>query len=1198
MAIATPSSPLATTSRSDDASPGSAKSRLNNTRTYGRRGLAAAAAASGTTGLRGSTPASMTTPSYAQSHHNGTAMHLDNSSSSSGGSDTEQDQLIEKQLGLGLSAPTASSRVDKGKGKVQVKQVDTTASSSTVITTLTPKRSISTLRGKEAQGSTASTSSANLVSLSGARVVSRALPSSVPSTRHAPTPSTSASSSSSTPKPELISKLNHKMQDSDDEDDDVQEPPSPPPRRKRPLPLSNPPVLAPTTNKPTSAKATPLSATRPSHGRVPSTQAKTKTSSVSPNKKRKTIETDLKGATPTTTARPSTPPPPPPVPSRTPRSSTPELSRSSTASKVASTSAARVAAITSPLRSPAKDLSGIFDAFNSATASASDSGRSAAPKEVPPKSPSKSPLKESTTSWSVVAGMAPRRRGSSPGLTRQGSLTPTSSRTLNALSPRSLGPSHSQPILSPTRPTSRSGSPSRHPSPSTPNLSIPTLSGVPNRVVPSLIESGAIAPRASGAGVRKTYGGGGGRSFRRDKDEDDLMGLPSALSKEVEEDEASQESMSIISPERTSVIPTATTTARRSYSSMRIEYGVEEEETILLESQQASSLSSITQLIAKGESTKFMDEVAYLLEGLGDADASIGIRRSSAIELVRKVVEEREFSKRIKSLGLEEAVYKALRRCQLETHKEGAGEGRDRCLELCLAVFLGRIARDQRGFEPLMRVTSREVGGEGIKSRRGDGEGANEGDVLGVVRGWLEATWSAEEIGTAAKGVGKAELRSLTGLRNLIINNDLLGAHSSSTPFPTTLGSLAIQLLSTIASFEPRAIFRPQLLVCTSGSLKALVGTMTKGCEALESRLTKYEKGLDLVPLPEQPTTATSTTTKTSARSSLHLPLVALQIGVLETCLSVCPEQALGPLTQTSTSLVTSFSTLILISELVIFGHRGSSSIAPDTDAELVERPEQRAAIACLLGALKLVVQLTIADARWSAELVAVHQGRIVGSLVRVLQSARKGMIVVGEEKRGKEKDESRGDDQEKDGEEQEGDKAMLDLLCLALGTLTNLVESVDHVKTILRETLLSPTCQERRRCTLVCHCDGREPAVSALAKLYIETPPTSNEINTSFLTGYSGLLLGLTMLDSERNEAIVEEALKGHPRARKELQAAMAEFASLHESIEDGSGGAEGEADEEGHEAAGIGSGVGDRDKERGQVAVRIREMLRRMKA
>ncbi|SGZ30485.1 BQ5605_C048g12379 [Microbotryum silenes-dioicae] len=1205
MAIASTSSPLP---RSD----GGEKSRMNNTRTYGRRGVAAAASASAlalasatktttttttttTAAIRDSTSATF---SYTGSHRKASMLHLDeessSSSSSSSGSDTELDESIEKQLGLGQrsSSHQTLSRVDKRKGKRKESPTEEPPTSSIEVKTLASKRSTSTLRVKQPQR-TASRSSADRDLVSAPRSASRALPSSV-----LPSVSTSSASSTWTPKRALQLKSKEVLEiDDDGDDDDVEEPPSPPPRKKRPLAskTTTPPVpvlvSVSTTSKPTLAEPTSEPA---ANSHVPSSQ--TDTPHVSPTKKRKASEPEQKGARPSSKPRPSTPPPP--APSRTSpaarlsKPSTPNTSRSIAASKLAATStlAAPIdTPVASPLRSPAKDLSGIFDSFDSVNTSATDGARSTTLNELSPKRPGKIPLKETMSTGSIVAGMAPRRRGFSPELMRQGSLTPTSSRTINALSPRPLGPSFSQPNLSPTRPASRQPSPSRQTSPSTSHIASTTLQ---NNVVPCLIESGAIAPRASGAGVRKTYGAGGGRSFRRSKDEDELMGINSS-GKEEQED-LSHDSVGDIHPERalgfsktTTGMKTTTTAAtlRRSYSSMRIEYGVEEEETILLESQQASSLSSITQLIAKGESTKFTDEVAYLLEGMSEKEASLALRRSSAIELVRKVVEEREFGKRVKSLGLEEAVYKALRRCAIQGGK-GVGVGErtgDRCLEVCLAVFLGRIAREQRGFEPLMRVTRGDVGGEEIRNRRG-AEGMNEGDVLGMVRGWLEVGWSCEEIGAPAKGVGKAELRSLTILRNLIISNELIGSTSSSGSYPTTLESLAIHLLSTIASFEPRAIFRPQLLVCTSGALKALVGTLMRGSEALERRLGKYEKGLELLPLPED----AGTTTTPSGRSNPHLPLLALQIGVMETCLSVCSEQALEPLTDHSNSIVSSLSTLILVSELVIFGGAAgpprSSTTNIKTDPD-VAQPELRAAMACLSGALKLVLQLTIADARWSAEFVAVHRGRIVGSLVRVLQSAKKRMGEGEGIRRGE--DEGEGEADGAEGTEEAARSTFdLDLLCLALGTLTNLVESVDRVKTILRETLLSPTCQERRRCTFVCYCEGREPALAVLARLYLQTPATTNEvssgINTSFLTGYSGLLLGLTMVDSEPNEALVEEALEGHPQARKELQAAMDDFASLHEAVEEGR---EGEGD------------VGYRDREKSQVAGRIREMLRRMK-
>jgi hypothetical protein len=59
---------------------------------------------------------------------------------------------------------------------------------------------------------------------------------------------------------------------------------------------------------------------------------------------------------------------------------------------------------------------------------------------------------------------------------------------------------------------------------------------------------------------------------------------------------------------------------------MRTVLGVDDEEE-LEESQGPSALKSITQLRARGENSRFVDEFRYLVDGLGKGQ-SLGVRRA------------------------------------------------------------------------------------------------------------------------------------------------------------------------------------------------------------------------------------------------------------------------------------------------------------------------------------------------------------------------------------------------------------------------------------------------------------------------------------------------------------------------------------------------------------------------------------------
>jgi hypothetical protein len=195
-----------------------------------------------------------------------------------------------------------------------------------------------------------------------------------------------------------------------------------------------------------------------------------------------------------------------------------------------------------------------------------------------------------------------------------------------------------------------------------------------------------------GGGGRKTYGGA--RSFKRDDEEERLFGLnppppaPPMTIKRVSNprSEGASKSSPFTATSR-KLLPALPRPAERdTYSSLRRRWGADSDEE-MDESQKdiTSDLKSITQLRARGENTRFVDEFNYLVEGLGKGMA-VGVRRAryvlihslyifvadgvfvdSAIEVLRKILDS-EFVRRLKASGFVERVY-------LEFRKAEAGEG-------------------------------------------------------------------------------------------------------------------------------------------------------------------------------------------------------------------------------------------------------------------------------------------------------------------------------------------------------------------------------------------------------------------------------------------------------------------------------------------------------------------------------------------
>lgn len=159
-----------------------------------------------------------------------------------------------------------------------------------------------------------------------------------------------------------------------------------------------------------------------------------------------------------------------------------------------------------------------------------------------------------------------------------------------------LGPSPSLPSALPSQ-----SQLSRPPSPTKRPLSRNT----------SLIDSSR-----SVVGGPKTYGGA--RSFKRDVEEDRLFGPgPSTL-------DEGRKSSPAGGSERKSLKPKLPVQRREreTYAVLRREWGVDEEEGL-----GESELKSVTQLRAKGENARFVDEFDYLVEGLVPS-MGLGVRRA------------------------------------------------------------------------------------------------------------------------------------------------------------------------------------------------------------------------------------------------------------------------------------------------------------------------------------------------------------------------------------------------------------------------------------------------------------------------------------------------------------------------------------------------------------------------------------------
>lgn len=114
----------------------------------------------------------------------------------------------------------------------------------------------------------------------------------------------------------------------------------------------------------------------------------------------------------------------------------------------------------------------------------------------------------------------------------------------------------------------------------------------------------------------------------------------------------------------------------------------EEEDEGLNGSGSQTDIHDVNALRSAGENRRFIDEIEYLLDGLESADASVAMRRSSAVELVKKCngldnglgIDDSEWKRKLKACGYTERVWKAL------VGPDATSRQRDRVSELSLSL--------------------------------------------------------------------------------------------------------------------------------------------------------------------------------------------------------------------------------------------------------------------------------------------------------------------------------------------------------------------------------------------------------------------------------------------------------------------------------------------------------------------------------
>ncbi|GAA6014989.1 hypothetical protein JCM11491_002384 [Sporobolomyces phaffii] len=801
----------------------------------------------------------------------------------------------------------------------------------------------------------------------------------------------------------------------------------------------------------------------------------------------------------------------------------------------------------------AKDLSSLFSSF-----SKPDKAVAKEPSGNEPVANPERGMMRRNTSGGVVASLAAKRAG-------EGTTRASTSRATTPVSPERparvpLDRSLSQPSLSSPLSSPNGFLPFR--SPQRPNLG--TVSSLPDILSPQRIRIGSASPTKDAnihrppavgsvyrpvsfsvsasttgyadGGRTRTYGGS--RSFRSELETSAFTpaaeSAPTPATERVDREDASA-TTTFTSPNLPTLPPSISNRlpknaiSRETYSQLREKWGVAAEEA-LDESEEYESLERGARVIgtgtlrAQGEGKRWSDEMGWTLDGLREGKGGSGAR-SSAIELLGKTL-DREWTRRLKSSGMAEQVYLAFRR-------GGAGDG-DRVLDVALVVLLASFSRDQRLSEPLFRLSSSDIVAvprSPTKSQSAPQSPRQDGfkncDLLETLVKVSTRDWVRDEIGGSSTGrdtkatLTKTDTRHLQALRDIIDQSKVF----EDSDLPITLRTLLLHVLQSTASFSARPIFQPQQLLCTSGAFEAVVETFLSECAPLSQRIDKYTQGLDLLPPANG----------IDGRSSLSPSTVFL-------CLSIFEATSLS--TPYAFQLVSSTAYLEPLSR-AFFQVASASSILAFANGR--SDGPVAAGSKLLLSILGILFGLST-EAIWSDALIGAHTSRndgLIGVLVRTALACRRTS-----EARPRA---TRPGHPEAEDEVVE-DRPEWDTLCLVLGTLTNLIESADAAKDILRETLIDPNCQLGRKCIRSCACPAPQPALTILAQIYLDPlDDAPNSVHKTSVAGFLRLLLGLALVDNPRNETLVIEALSQDASSSSTARIsaivdALDEFAKLHE--------------------------------------------------
>ncbi|KAJ3799445.1 hypothetical protein GGU11DRAFT_859097, partial [Lentinula aff. detonsa] len=539
-------------------------------------------------------------------------------------------------------------------------------------------------------------------------------------------------------------------------------------------------------------------------------------------------------------------------------------------------------------------------------------------------------------------------------------------------------------------------------------------------------------------------------------------------------------------------------------------------------------LRSITEIRNKGESRRFLDEVGYLLEGMGK-DETPALRKASALEIISRLCEP-DFIRQAKAADFLQSTWDAF-------IEAGGGTGEDKVLDTLLVVFAALVSRDavsltdlaQRDYSPSSSTSSQSSFTSTLFSLVASL--SPETDPLMIVSQSLTPDSPLKKL-----GIMKTDRAVLKTLHSTFTSQARMFSSK-------TLISNAFLLTHTLTTIPTELLSHTHVLHLLR-SLHAQLQPAISSINNLPNVDSEYHNS---TPSSSKATPVASSSTVLTTLRPIPFPVIHGLLSLLDSYLLAQWAPSRKPDQEKSRRFLDKARDEWLADGLLAVG----------ISAELLAGKEnkRRTGSRCTEIVFRVLVSLTHSDSLWGQSLTKSSQAIIfiVRTIIRAGNLWGKNVTddydKLTDHVSSEESENGRVDQPTKATERLQA--RALDWLCLSLGLLTNLVQVVEEAKTTVRNTKLDPNCIHKPLpCIHVCSCHNRMSVLDILVTTYkhqlpiiapaVKTETHSSdtplaleleqqqeaEADASFLLGHLSVLFGLLMMDSPENQEIVLDAL------------------------------------------------------------------------